>query len=191
VSVLPGLIGETHFTSLEYSLLYRCTPERRQLDYLRFLSTGDRTAKEVQMFGLAKWLIRRYRTLATRFYEENRRLAIRKGIAATGLAGLGILGYYIAYVSILGQAFYGLITIGMLTFLAASFARSRDLMQRILVTTNNIYEQSLYTGDLLDFFKVQPTLVSSPDAVTVPFVLQQGLAFENVGFRYPGSDNWP
>lgn len=33
VAVLPGFLGETHFAALEYSLLYRWTPERRQLDY--------------------------------------------------------------------------------------------------------------------------------------------------------------
>ena len=59
IAVLPGFFGETHFSSLEYSLLNRMTPERRQLDYLRFLSASDKTAKEVQMFGLVSWLVSR------------------------------------------------------------------------------------------------------------------------------------
>ncbi len=59
VAVLPSFLGETHFAALEYSLLYRWTPQRRQLDYLRFLGASDRTAKEVQMFGLAPWLVER------------------------------------------------------------------------------------------------------------------------------------
>src|SRR5215470_8008248 len=37
VAVLPSFLGETHFAQLEYSMLYRLTPERRQLDYLRFI----------------------------------------------------------------------------------------------------------------------------------------------------------
>src|SRR5215469_2018056 len=93
-AVLPGFFAETHFSSLEYSLLHRMTPERRQLDYLRLLSASDRTAKEIQMFGLADWLVERYRLLARRFYEANRRLAIRKGFAAGALSLLGIVGYY-------------------------------------------------------------------------------------------------
>jgi hypothetical protein len=47
-----GFLGEAHYASLEYSLLFRWTPERRQLDYLRYLGVSDRPAKEVQMFGL-------------------------------------------------------------------------------------------------------------------------------------------
>ncbi|HKY03963.1 MAG TPA: ABC transporter ATP-binding protein, partial [Blastocatellia bacterium] len=37
VSVFPSFLGETRLASMTYSLLYRWTPERRQLDYLRYL----------------------------------------------------------------------------------------------------------------------------------------------------------
>lgn len=189
-SVLPSFLGETHFTSLEYSLLYRLTPERRRLDYLRFLSASDKTAKEVQMFGLARWLVQRYRMLARRFYEENKQLAVRKGIAATGLSLLGMLGYYAAYIIILGRCFYGTISIGTLTFLAASFAKSLDATRRLLLTIGNIYEQSLYVQDLFDFFKMKPTIVSMPGAGVVPTRIREGLVFDNVGFQYPGGSTW-
>ena len=89
IAVLPGFLGETYFSSLEYSLLYRMTPERRQLDYLRSLGASSSSAKEVQVFGLAGWLVGRYRMLAARFYEANKRLVMRKPSARIGaiLAG--------------------------------------------------------------------------------------------------------
>jgi ATP-binding cassette subfamily B protein len=190
LAVVPSFLGETHFSALEYLLLYRMTPERRRLDYLRFLSAGDKTAKEVQVFGLSEWLVNSYRKLAQRFYEANRSLAIRKGVAATLLSLLGIVGYYAAYVIILRRGFYGTITIGTLTFLAASFARSRDVTGRLLLSAGNIYEQSLYIQDLLDFFKMQPGITSPPDAAAVPAHISQGIVFEDVGFQYPGSAAW-
>jgi len=64
LAVIPSFLGETHFASLGYSLLFRWTPERRQLDYLRYVGASDKTAKEVQMFGLAPWLTERYRVLS-------------------------------------------------------------------------------------------------------------------------------
>ena len=190
VAVLPGFFGEAHFSSLEYSLLHRMTPERRQLDYLQYVSASDKTAKEVQMFGLAGWLVGRYRLLAHRFYEANKRLAIRKGIAATALSLLGIAGYYAAYVVILWRGFYGVITIGTLTFLAASFSRSRTVTERMLLSAGNIYEQCLYIQDLLDFFRMQPAIVSPVDARPVPAPIRQGLVLEDIGFQYPGSNTW-
>jgi ATP-binding cassette subfamily B protein len=190
LAVIPGFLSETHFSALEYSLFYRMTPERRQLDYLRSLSAGDKTAKEVQIFGLSPWLLGRYRKLAMHLHLANRNLAVRKGMAAVLFSLLGIAGYYAGYVLILWRGFYGFITIGTLTFLAASFARSRSATERALLSLGNIYEQGLYMRDLFAFLEMKPTIVSLIGATPVPTQLKQGLFFENVGFQYPLSDTW-
>ncbi len=190
IAVIPSFLGETHFASLAYSLLFRWTPERRQLDYLRFVGASDKTAKEVQMFGLAPWLTERYRTLAQKFYEENRNLSLRRGFVSAALSILGTIGYYAAYAIILVRAVRGDITIGMLTFLAASFARGRDVIQGILLSASNVYEQALYLRDLFVFLDMKPTIASKPGAMMVPEPIRTGFVFEDVGFRYPGSERW-
>jgi ATP-binding cassette, subfamily B, bacterial len=190
VAVIPSFLGETHFASLGYSLLFRWTPERRQLDYLRYVGASDKTAKEVQMFGLAPWLTERYRDLSQKFYEENRDLSIRRGVVSALLSILGTVGYYAAYVVILIRAVKGDITIGTLTFLAASFGRGRDVIQSILLSASNVAEQALYLRDLFVFLEMRPTIESPPNARLVPAKIQSGFVFENVGFRYPGSEQW-
>jgi len=190
IAVLPSFLGETHFAGLEYSLLFRYTPERRQLDYLRYVGASDVTAKEVQMFGIANWVVERYRVLANRFYEDNKRLSIRKGILSSALSIFGTLGYYAAYVVILARTVSGSITIGSLTFLAASFGRSRDIVQRVLSNASDISEQSLYLKDLFDFFEMKPTITTGSGSRSVPEVIKEGFVFEDVGFRYPGSERW-
>jgi ATP-binding cassette subfamily B protein len=189
-AVLPSFFGETRFAALTYSLSWRRTPERRQLDYVRYVGASDETAKEVQLFGLAPWLIDRFRVLSGRFYEENKRLAKQRALVGGALSLVGSAGYYAAYVVVLAQAVSGSITIGTLTFLAASFDRSRGLIQRLLLSASDIYEQSLYLRDLFAFFAIQPTITSRPGAPAVPRPIRSGFVFENVGFRYPGSDRW-
>ena len=190
VSVLPSFLGETHFASLEYSLFYRWTPERRQLDYLRYLGASDRPAKEVQMFGLAPWLIDRFKALSDRFYDENKSLSIRRAIAASWLSVIGTAGYYGAYVIILIRAVTGAISLGSLTFLAGSFQRARGLIQGLLLGASNIYQQCLYLKDLFDFFDMRPSIYSRPGARPVPRPIREGFVFEDVGFQYPGSERW-
>jgi ATP-binding cassette subfamily B protein len=190
VAVVPSFLGETHFASLGYSLLFRWTPERRQLDYLRYVGASDKTAKEVQMFGLAPWLTERYRDLSRRFYEENRALSIRRSVVGALLSILGTVGYYAAYIVILLRAVRGEISIGTLTFLAASFGRGRDVIQNILLSASNVYEQALYLRDLFVFLEMRPTIESAPNARPVPHKIASGFVFENVGFRYPGSERW-
>ncbi|MEO8580774.1 MAG: ABC transporter ATP-binding protein, partial [Gemmatimonadales bacterium] len=190
IAVIPSFLGETHFASLGYSLLFRWTPERRQLDYLRFVGASDKTAKEVQMFGLAPWLTDRYRDLSQRFYEENRSLSVRRGIVSTLLSILGTVGYYSAYIVILIRAVKGDITIGTLTFLAASFGRGRDVIQGILLSASSVFEQALYLRDLFVFLGMRPTIESPANAKPVPAKIRTGFVFEDIGFRYPGSERW-
>jgi ATP-binding cassette, subfamily B, bacterial len=190
VAVIPSFLGETHFAALGYSLLFRWTPERRQLDYLRYVGASDKTAKEVQMFGLAPWLTERYRDLSQKFYEENRNLSVRRGVVSALLSILGTVGYYAAYIVILIRAVKGDITIGTLTFLAASFGRGRDVIQNILLSASNVAEQALYLRDLFVFLEMRPTIESPPNARPVPAKIQSGFVFENVGFRYPDSERW-
>src|SRR5437764_191772 len=83
-ATIPVFFGETKFAMLNYSLLYRSTPERRELDYLRYLGASNASAKEIKIFGLGKYLVDRARALFERFYAENRQLAIRR--AAQGSA---------------------------------------------------------------------------------------------------------
>jgi ATP-binding cassette, subfamily B, bacterial len=187
-AILPSFVGQTHFAALSYSLLFRWTPERRLLDYLRYVGASDRTAKEVQMFGLAGWLTDRYRVLAHRFAEENKVLSIRRAIVSGTLSLLGTLGYYGAFVVILVKTVVGAISVGSLTFLAASFNQSRDIIQRLLLQATEVYEQALYLRDLFLFLEIRPTIVSGTRPVPRP--IKEGFVFEDVGFRYPDSESW-
>ena len=196
VAVIPAFLGETHFASLGYSLLYQWTPERRMLDYLRYVGASAETAKETKLFRLSDFLVGRYAKLAHDFYEANRRLAVKRSLVSTGLALIGSLGFYgayavIIYLTVIGyQSAAGVFTIGVLTFLAGSFRQSRMLIQNVLLSLTEIYEQSLYLRDLFTFFEIQPRVVSAPAARSVATPIREGFVFEDVGFKYPGSDIW-
>jgi ATP-binding cassette, subfamily B, bacterial len=190
LAILPSFISETHYSRRAYSLFFGRTEGRRMLEYLRFLGAGDRSAKEVQMFALSPWLIDRFRTLSTQFYEENKALAVRRALVSGALPMLGTLGYYVAYLFILADAARGRITIGTLTFLASSFSSSRAYIQGILGTARDIYEQTLYLRDLFVFFEIMPTIVGRPSPLSVPRPIHHGFTFEDVGYQYQESDRW-
>ena len=196
IAVLPSLLGETHFASLGYSLLFSWTPERRQLDYLRYIGASDISAKELKLFGLSDFLVGRYDRLSNEFYEANKSLSVRRSIVSTLLAAIGTLGYYAAYaviiyLTVIGhRSPAGLFTIGVLTFLAGSFRQSRDLIQRVLLSLAQVFEQALYLDDLFSFLDIEPSIRPQPGAKPVPNPIRTGFVFERVGFRYPGSERW-
>ncbi len=190
VALVPAFVGEAHFNALGYSLNFQWTPERRQLEYLRQTGASLETAKEVKIFNLHRFLIDRYRVLAEKFYLANRALARRRAVWGTVLAALGTLGYYAAYAYIAWRTVRGDFTIGDLTFLAGSFMRLRQLLEGLLVGFSQVAGQALYLDDLFSFFEIEPEIATRPDAVPVPRPIERGFVFENVGFRYPGNENW-
>jgi len=188
LAIIPSFLGETRFAMLAYSMLYRWTPERRELDYLRLLGASNASAKEVKIFGLGPHLIDRSRRLFNRFYEENKALAIRRAAVGSALNLLPTAGYYGAYVLILVRTLAGLLSVGDLTFLAGSFARCRGLIESLFSSLNNIADQALYIKDLFEFFETEPAITSPPDAIPAPRPIRSGFVFENVSFSYPGAD---
>ena len=187
-AVIPSFLGETRFAMLAYSMLYRMTPERRELDYLRMLGASNQSAKEVKIFGLGQHLADRSRSLFDRFYEENKALAIKRAVTGSLLNLLPTAGYYDAYVLILIRTMAGAMTVGSLTFVAGAFARSRSLIETLFSSLNNIGEQALYIKDLFDFFETEPGITSPPNALPAPRPIRSGFEFRDVSFAYPGSE---
>jgi len=190
LALVPAFLGEAHFNAQSYSLTYAWTPERRELDYLRYIGASDVTAKEVKVFGLNDFLTQRYHDLADAFYRANRSLAIRRAGWGAGLAAVGSLGYYAAYAVIVYRTVRGDFTIGDLTFLAGSFGRLRSLLEGLLTSFSTVAGQALYLDDLFSFFEITPQVASPADPRPFPTPIRDGFRFEGVGFRYPGSDRW-
>lgn len=189
-AVLPTFLGETHFAGLSYSLLYKWTPERRELDYLRYVATSDVTAKEVKLFGLADYFTRKYERLADEFYEANRALSIKRAATSGGLTIVSTLGYYAANVFIIIDTVRGFLTLGDLTLLVGSFQRSRGLISGMLLRSADVYRQSLFLRDLFTFLEMKPRTASPENPVSVPRPIRDGVVFEGVGFRYPDKETW-
>jgi len=188
VSTLPVFLGETRFALLNYAMLYRYAPERRELEYLRYLGASRESAKEIKIFGLGDYLADRFRALFERFYQENRKLATQRSThgALLNLAPTG--AYYVAYALILRRALVGALSIGDLTLTTGAFSRARSIMESLVSGIVSIAEQSLFIKDLFDFFDSKPAIVSKPFALPIPRPIKTGFEFENVSFSYPGSD---
>ena len=190
IAVIPSFLGETRFNSWSYSLTRSWTPERRELDYLRFIGASDQFAKEVKSFNLADFIADRFENLSMAYYRANRKLAITRTAWGSVLSALGTLAYYGAYVFIIMQTVSGTITVGTLTFLSGSFKNMQSRLQSIMMRFSNIASSALYLQDLFDFFSITPTIKSASEPAVFPAKLQDGFRFEKVSFKYPNSEKW-
>jgi len=190
IAVIPSFLSETFFNQKVYSLTRSWTPQRRELDYLRWLGASNWTAKEIKIFGLSGFLARRFEKLSNEYYDANKSLAVKRSLWGGLLAAVGTLAYYGAYVFIIIQTIGGLFTIGTLTFLAGSFNRMRNMLQNIMNRFSRIADQAMYLQDLFDFMEMDPNIRLKENSLAVPNPIQEGFVFDNVGFKYPGSETW-
>ena len=190
IAVLPAFAGESYFNNLSYSLSRSQTPERRELDYVRYLGASDETAKEVKIFNLSGFLTDRFRVLSNKFYTDNKRLVIKRSLWGTLFAILGSLGYYGAYVFIILRTIEGKLSIGDLTFLAGSFRQLRSLLEAVLSRFTAVSQGAIYLKDFFDFFDIQPRIKAISNPRPFPKKIIQGFTFEDVGFKYINEERW-
>jgi len=188
VFVFPAFLGESHYAFLGYALAFRQTPAKRQIDYLRFLGASKDSAKELKLFGLAKFLTGRFKDLWDQIYEDNVALAKRRLFGTAILSMVSTVGYYGAYAWVIYETVYGQLTVGTLTFLTGAIAGASTNLQMFFSTFSSIADQSLFLTDLLEFFAVQPTVYSKPNALRAPRPIREGFEFRNVSFAYPGTN---
>jgi len=190
ITILPSFIGESYFNDQTYTLNRRQTPERRELDYLRYLGASDETAKEVKIFDLSEFIIGKFETLANKFYTSNKKITVNRSLWGTGFTLLGSLGYYGAYVYIILETISGRISIGQLTFLAGSFRQLKALMESILTRFTAVSQGAIYLSDFFDFFEIQPGIKPANNPLPFPNPIRTGFEFRDVGFRYQHAEKW-
>ncbi len=190
ISFMPAVLGEARFNQLAYWLSRWRTPERRELEYIRYVGATPETAKEIKLFGLGGFLVERFRNLAHSIFLENTRVARQRAFWGALFAAISTLTYYGAYGFIVWRTVTGDFTIGDLAFLSGSFLRLNGLFQAILLGFTQVAAQSMYLDDLFSFFEIQPSILSPDAPKAFPVPIRSGIRFENVGFRYPDTDTW-
>lgn len=188
LSIIPSFINEVRFSQQQYSLARSWTAERRELDYLRFIGANDKTAKEIKLFGLTNFIVNRFQNLATKYFNLNKTLVIKRSSYGFLFNVLGSVSYYAAYVFIIYRVLSGVITLGELTFLSGSFNRLMKNLQDFFSKFTRISESSLYLKDYFDFIDISVEPKTKED-IPLPIKIEKGFEFKNVFFAYPESEN--
>lgn len=188
VSAIPSFLSQSQYAEKAFRAVSRRAPESRLINYLETLLTGNDTVKEIKLFGLGEPLLKRYQTLFSQFFLEDRAIAERRTIAGLGWGMLSTLTYYGSYAWIVLRTIAGIITLGDMTMFLAIFRQSQSSIRSLLDSLNRLYESNLFLDNLMTYLKLQPQLVAPVNGLVAPAPIRHGIEFRNVSFRYPGSD---
>jgi ATP-binding cassette subfamily B protein len=203
LATVPATVAEMRFSKLAFKIRNWRSPESRRLLYLEYVLANDEHAKEVKLFGLGPLLLDRYKKLSEEFYEEDRRLYIRKAKWTQLLSLLGTGTFYGAYAAMALMAAAGAFTLGSMTMYVLAFRQGQQAFQSALGAIGDIYEHNLYMSNLWQYLALAPSAPAlAPASVPVPVPdpppalpapaasASSGIVFDDVGFRYPGKDAW-
>ncbi len=185
---LPAFIAETRFSGEAFRLFFWRSPETRQRAYLEAVMAREDYVKEVKLYGLGPTLLDRYRSIFRRLFAEDKSLTLRRGIWGLILGLVGTAALYGSYGWIVVTAIAGAITVGQMTMYMMVFRQGQSAVSSSLAAINGMYEDNLYLSNLYEYL-AEPEPADSGTA-TSGSQPGSGLRFDNVGFRYPGSDRW-
>ena len=103
---------------------------------------------------------------------------------------LSNLAYYGSYIWVIVRTITRAITLGDMTMFLSVFRQSQRAVQMLLENFSRLYENNLYLDNLLDFLKIEPALEIPENGKIAPAPILEGVRFENVSFKYPGSEKY-
>lgn len=192
LAAIPATVAEMRFSNAAFRMRNRRSPDNRRLNYLEYVLANDQHVKEVKVMGLSQLFLNRYKELAHRFYSEDKTLSISRSKWAYFLSLLATLTFYISYAVMAGMAALGRVTLGQLTLYLQAFRQGQQAFQSCLTAVGSMYESNLYMSNLFEFLNITTLEADTPvsDTHTPTPAVHTGLRFENVGFKYEGSEKW-
>ncbi len=191
-SSIPAFLAEARLAAASFRLNSWRAPEGRRLNYLEWILTRDSHVKEVKLFGLGPLVLGRYRALFTKFYDEDRHLAIRRMTHGVLFGLVSLAAFYAMYALVASRAARAEISLGDLTLYLAVFRQGQGAVQSILTAMGGMYEDALYMTNLFSYLSI-PTSGERARRVP-PLAPPRGkpsrIELRNVSFRYPGKKAW-
>ncbi|MGB5247887.1 MAG: ABC transporter ATP-binding protein [Woeseia sp.] len=183
---LPSFFAEAKFSGDAFRLFRWRSPETRMQMYLETVIAREDGVKEVKLFQLGPRLLQRYRDIFDKLFVEDRKLTLRRDTWGFLLGLLSTAAFYGAYVWIVLATISREITLGAMTMYLMLFRQGQAAVAASLSAISGMYEDNLYLSNLYEYL-AQEVPVRNGAAAKGPEPAR-GIEFQDVSFRYPGSD---
>ena len=165
----------------------RRTTHRRWNQYFVDLLTRTPGVAEVKFLNLGALLVERFRTVASRFRDENRRLSSRSFMVGSLFVLLTSLALFAVLARVGLRVLSGQMSVGRLVVFAGAAARLRGALEETLSFLGSALERGLFIDNLRTFLALRPTMATAGNT-TIPQVAQASVELDNVSFTYPNAE---
>jgi ATP-binding cassette subfamily B protein len=166
----------------------KTTVERRRTQYYDMLLTDSGVAPELRAFDLGPYFRSVYGELRRKLRDERLKLSVEQSIGLVGAGLISVLIFASTMAWMGWRALHGLASLGDLVLFYQAFSRGQILIRSVLENLGQIFVNVLFVGNIFEFLGLDPRVVDPSQPLPPPLALRQGIHFQDVTFRYPGSD---
>jgi len=185
---VPHVLIVQRMSLLRYRALLRRSRAAREMDYCARVATEPGTAKELRVFGLGDFFLRRYQQRCAAALSEVTPLRLgelRTAVAFSGLHALVLAGgfWYVA-----AQVGSGRLSLGEVALYLGAVAQAESrllFLSTAFGTMHQVYLQLPGLFALLDGARPAVALPARGHGLPTPAILRSGVELRSVGFRYP------
>jgi ATP-binding cassette subfamily B protein len=187
-SALPGLWSVSRYVLREHKWRTTNTAKERRSRYFDWILTDRSSAAEMRLFELGDFHKKNFRQLRTEL-RTGKLLLVREEMKSELFAGsIAWLGGISGMVWLLLRVSRGFAKLGDLVLCYQAFLQGQKLLRSLLESAGRIYRSTLFLENLFQFLAQTPLLVVPSHPASLPAPLREGIRFEQITFRYPGSE---
>ncbi len=186
---IPTAIISFAYRKKTFNYMYRRSKDRRQMNYYSDIMVNKDIVKEIRIFDLGDTFTERYDQVFGGYYKGIKKLILRENIWHIAVTVISSVVNCLFFGMIAYQVFVGKIQIGDYSLYTGALTSIATAVSALISLSANIYEGTLFIDNIISFMKVKPTVVPSVEApISVPRGVAHTIQFENVSFRYPGTE---
>jgi ATP-binding cassette subfamily B protein len=197
VFCLPQTASHTYFTKKKAELYLRDVPSKRMKDYMAQLLSERETAKETRLFQLKEHLLARFHEASLGYLSGLARITASQGKRQALLALLSLAGTMGIWVYTGLRALARRISLGDVALVLQATEGSRMALDQVSYFGGFLVEHAIFLSTFFQFLDLAPGTVEGalerPEPVEderapVSQAYSGAIVFQDVSFRYPGSD---
>ena len=190
VVLVPRLWAEGKLIQLSWDSLARRSKIGREMDYCAQVATGADAAKEVRIFGVGDYFLRRFQSRSALALDEVRKLRLHELRTTGGFGTLSAVVLAAGFWYVSRRVASGDLTLGDLTLYVAAATQLESVLRPVANWYRSTYDTLLHLRGLFGFLDgagEDIAVAKVGEGVAAPSRLSLGVELRDVRFRYPES----
>lgn len=186
---IPSTVINFIYRRKNFEYMFFRSKDRRQMNYYSEVIVNKDLVKEIRMLGLGDTFTEKYKSVFDKYYKGLKKLILQEMWWNLGASLLTTAVNCILFIMIAQGVFVKDYSVGDFSLYTGALNAISSGIATLITTTASIYEGTLFISNMIEFMNEKKTIVPS---MNPPREVQKGvnhtIVFENVSFRYPGTE---